>query len=159
LKGKITEIELNTKDKNIRDMNRGITEFKKGYQPKTILVMDEQGDLLADPQKILFRWKNYFCQLLNVQGPGGIRQTEIHTAEPFVPGPNAAEVEVALRKMKTYKAPGSDQISAELVQAGGGTLHSEIHKLIMLIWNKEELPHQWKESIVVPIHKKSDKTD
>jgi hypothetical protein len=29
----------------------------------------------------------------------------------------------------------------------------------MLIWNKEELPHQWKESIVVPIHKKSDKTD
>jgi sorting nexin-29 len=28
-----------------------------------------------------------------------------------------------------------------------------------LIWNKEELPHQWKESIVVPIHKKGDKTD
>jgi hypothetical protein len=27
------------------------------------------------------------------------------------------------------------------------------------IWNKEELPHQWKESIVVPIHKKNDKTD
>jgi hypothetical protein len=37
-------------------------------------------------------------------------------------------------------------------------LHSEIHKLITLIWNKEELPHQWKESIV-PIHKKCDKTD
>jgi hypothetical protein len=29
----------------------------------------------------------------------------------------------------------------------------------MLIWNKEELPQQWKESFVVPIHKKSDKTD
>jgi hypothetical protein len=29
----------------------------------------------------------------------------------------------------------------------------------MLIWNKEELPHQWKESTVVPIHKKGDKTD
>jgi hypothetical protein len=28
----------------------------------------------------------------------------------------------------------------------------------MLIWNKEELPHQWKESIVVPLHKKGDKT-
>jgi hypothetical protein len=61
--------------------------------------------------------------------------------------------------MKRYKAPGSDQIAAELIQAGGGTLHSEIHKLIMLIWNKEELPHQWKESIVVPIDKKGDKTD
>jgi hypothetical protein len=29
---------------------------------------------------------------------------------------------------------------------------------IKLIWNKE-LPHQWKESVVVPIHKKGDKTD
>jgi hypothetical protein len=38
-------------------------------------------------------------------------------------------------------------------------LRSEIHKLIKLIWNKKELPHQWKESIVVPIHKKGDKTD
>jgi hypothetical protein len=85
LKDKITETELNSKNKNIRDLYRGITEFKKGYQPKTNLVKDERGDLLADPQKILTTWKNYFCQLLNVQGPGGIRQTEIHTAEPFVP--------------------------------------------------------------------------
>jgi hypothetical protein len=95
-----------------------ITEFKKGYQPKTNLVKDERGDLLADPQKILTRWKNYFFQLLNVQGPGSIRQTEIHTAEPFVPEPSAAEVEVAIRKLKRYKAPGSDQIPAELIQAG-----------------------------------------
>jgi hypothetical protein len=77
-----------------------------------------------------------------------------------VPEPSAAELEVAIRKMKSYKAPGSDQIPAELIQAGwGGTLHSEIYKLIMLFWNKEELPHQWKESIVVPIHKKGNTTD
>jgi hypothetical protein len=38
-------------------------------------------------------------------------------------------------------------------------LCSEIHKLIKLIWNKEELSHQWKESIVGPIHRKGDKTD
>jgi hypothetical protein len=57
---------------------------------------------------------------LNVQGAGGIRQTEIYTAEPFVPEPSAAEVEVAIRKLKSYKAPGSDQIPAELNQAGGG---------------------------------------
>jgi hypothetical protein len=80
LKDKINELKLNSKNKNIRDLYRGITEFKKGYQPKTTLVKDERGDLLADPQKILTRRKNYFCQLLNVQGPGGIRQTEIHTA-------------------------------------------------------------------------------
>jgi hypothetical protein len=117
LQDKIAEIELNSKNKIIRDMYRGISEFKKGYQPKTSLVKDERGDLLADPQKILTRWKNYFCRLLNVQGPGSIRQTEIHTAEPFMPEPSAAEVEVAIRKLKRYKAPGSDQIPAELILA------------------------------------------
>jgi hypothetical protein len=33
-------------------------------------------------------------------------------------------------------------------------LLSAIHMLINSIWNKEELPDQWKESIIVPIHKK-----
>jgi hypothetical protein len=51
LKNKINEIELNNKNKNIRDMYKGITEFKKSYQPKTNLVKDERGNLLADPQK------------------------------------------------------------------------------------------------------------
>jgi hypothetical protein len=156
LKDKVIEIELNSKNNNIRDLHRGITEFKKGYQPKTYLVKDERGDLLADSQKKFTRWKNYFCRLLNVQGPGGIRQTEIHTAESFVPEPSAAEVEVAIRKLKRYKAPGSDQIPAEMIQAGRGGGHCipRQHKLIMLIWNKEELPHQQKESIVIPIHRK-----
>jgi hypothetical protein len=64
---------------------------------------------------MLTRLKNYFCQLLNL--PDGIRQNEIHTAEPFVPEPSAAEFEVAIRKMKRYKTPVSDQIPSELIQA------------------------------------------
>jgi hypothetical protein len=68
LKDKINEIELNSKNKNSRDLYRGITEFKKGYQPKNNLKKNERGNFLADPQQILTRWKNYFCQLLNVQG-------------------------------------------------------------------------------------------
>jgi hypothetical protein len=91
-------------------------------------------------------------------GAGGIRQTDIHAEEPFVPQTNAAEVKVAIRKFKRYKAPVSDHIPAEMIQAGGPTLHSEIQKLIMLIWNKE-LPHQWKESTVIPIYKKGDNAD
>jgi hypothetical protein len=68
------------------------------------------------------RWKYYVCQLLNVQGPGGIRKTEIYAAEPFVPEPSAAEVDVTIRKMKRYKAPGFDQIPAELIQTGRGNI-------------------------------------
>jgi hypothetical protein len=73
----------------------------------------------------------------------------MHTVEPFVPEPSASEVGVAIGKLERYNSPGIDQIPAELIQAGGETLHSEVYMLIKLIWNKEELPHQWKESIVV----------
>jgi hypothetical protein len=34
---------------------------------------------------------------------------------------------------------------------------SVIHKLIKSVWNKEELPDQWKEFIIIPVHKKCDK--
>jgi hypothetical protein len=34
-----------------------------------------------------------------------------------------------------------------------------IHKLIASIWNEEELSDQWRESVIVPIHKMGNKTD
>jgi hypothetical protein len=71
LKYKINELESNSKNKNIRDLYRGKNKFKKGYQPRTNLVNDEKGYLLADPHKIVNRWRDYFCQLVNVQQVGG----------------------------------------------------------------------------------------
>jgi hypothetical protein len=55
--------------------------------------------------------------------------------------------------------PGSDEILAEPFQAGCEILLWAIPKLINSVWNKEELPYQWKESISVPVHMKDDKTD
>ena len=56
------------------------------------------------------------------------------------------------------KLPCTDQITAELIKAGGRTICSEIQKLSNSIWNKEELP-EWKEFIIVPIYKKGEKAD
>jgi hypothetical protein len=50
------------------------------------------------------------------------------------------DVETAVEKLKSCEAPDTHQILTELIQAGGNILHSEIHKLINSIWNKEELP-------------------
>ena len=62
-------------------------------------------------------------------------------------------------KLKSHKSPGIDQIPAELIKAEGKTIHYEIHKLIISIWNKEKEPEEWKKSIIVPIYKKVNKTD
>jgi hypothetical protein len=64
LKGKINELETNNKNKNIRDLYRGINEFKEGYQPRINIIKDENGNLLADPQNVLNRWKNVFNQVI-----------------------------------------------------------------------------------------------
>jgi hypothetical protein len=159
LKGKINELETNYKSKNIRDLYRGINEFKKGYQPRINIIKDENGNLLTDLQNVLNRWKNSFNQVLNMQRVHDVRRMDIRTADPLVPGPSTVEVEIAIGKLKSYKSPGSDQIPAELIKAGGETLYSKIHRLICSIWNNEELSQQWKKSIVIPIHKKDDKTD
>jgi hypothetical protein len=73
---------------------------------------------------------------LNEQGAWGVRQRGIYTAKPFVPEPSISDD--AIGKLKRYTSPAADQIPAELIQAGGGrgTMYSEIHKLIKLIWNK-----------------------
>jgi hypothetical protein len=55
-----------------------------------------------------------------------VRQTGIHTNELLLPDPSPFEVEIATAKLKKYKSPGSDQILAELIQAGGETLLSHI---------------------------------
>jgi hypothetical protein len=118
---------------------RGINDVKDGYQPRTNIVKDEQGDLFVDSHSVLARWKNYFSQMLNVHGVNEVRQTEIHTAEPLVPQPSAFVVKLAIEKLTGYKSPGIDQIPSELIKAGGKTILCETHKLIISIWNKEEL--------------------
>ena len=78
---------------------------------------------------------------------------------PNTTGMTHLKVEVAIERLKRHNSPGFYQIPLELIKAGGRTIRSEIHKLINSIWNREELPEEWKESIIVPIYKKGDKTD
>jgi hypothetical protein len=60
------------------------------------LRKDGNGGLVADFHSNLNRWKNYFCQLLNVHGDNDVRQSEIHTAEPLILEPCSFEVEIAI---------------------------------------------------------------
>jgi len=133
LRAKIKELETNSKIQNIRDLYMGINDFNRGYQPRCNIVKDEKGDLVADSHRIVARWSNYFSQLFNVHGVKDVGQAKIHTAEPLVPEPSASEVQLAINKLKSHKSPGTDQILAELIKAGGRKICLEIHKLITSI--------------------------
>ena len=73
LKAKIRELGTNSKMKNTRDLYRGNSDFKKGYQPRTNIVKDENGDLFADSQSNLASGKNHLSQLLNMCGVSDLK--------------------------------------------------------------------------------------
>jgi hypothetical protein len=83
----------------------------------TYIIKVVKGDLVADSDSILSRWKDHLCQLLDIHGVTYVRQTEIHTAEPVVPEASAFKGEMAIERLQRYKSPGIDQTPAELIQA------------------------------------------
>jgi hypothetical protein len=69
-----------------------------------------------------------------------------------VPEPSLFEEEIAIGKLRCYISPGTDNISAEFIKAGGERLYSEIRRFICCMWNKEELPQQRKEAVILSIY-------
>ena len=69
MKANIQELETNSNIKFIGDMQKGFSDFKKRYQPRTNTVKYEKGDLVAYSYSILDRCKNYFSKLFNPQEP------------------------------------------------------------------------------------------
>jgi hypothetical protein len=68
LRDKINELSTNSKNKNIRDLYRRINELKMRYQPRSNLVKDENGDLLADSHNIFEEVKEQLSVIQRTYG-------------------------------------------------------------------------------------------
>ena len=53
-----------------------------------------------------------------------------------------SEVEEAIRILKRNRSPGSDEITAEMIQAGEEQLVRQIHLLCNKAWNKSTIPEE-----------------
>jgi hypothetical protein len=87
-----------------------------------------------------------------------VRQMEVHIAEPLVLDPSRLEVEIVIAKLKRYKSLGSNQIPAELIQAGGETLLRSINSSI-LFGIKKNCLIGGKSLLFFKFTKRGDKTD
>jgi hypothetical protein len=66
--------------------------------------------------------------------------------------PTLEEVRDALNTLKNHKAPEADNIPAKLLKYEGNKVINAIHNLITLIWEQEQIPVEWTNSIICPIH-------
>nr|KAG5712781.1 hypothetical protein BaRGS_007378 [Batillaria attramentaria] len=61
--------------------------------------------------------------------------------------------------LRNGKAAGPDEIPAEAIKADTETAVNMLHSLFSKIWEKEEVPAQWKEGIIIKLPKKGDLRD
>jgi hypothetical protein len=73
--------------------------------------------------------------------------------------PTQDEVKQAIRQLKNGKAAGKDGLPAELLKAGSERLYDAIHRIILRIWEDEEMPEDWLNGLICPIYKKGNRLD
>jgi hypothetical protein len=73
--------------------------------------------------------------------------------------PTWAEIKIALKQMKSGKAPGLDNITLEVLKVYVETLIDLLYPMSVKIWMKEILPADWKKGMIVKLPKKGDTTN
>lgn len=91
--------------------------------------------------------------------PDPIETKTFQKAEPLVKEISKKEVRAAIRSLENWKAPGSDSIPSELIKYGGDDMYNFIYRVCHKVWQEEKMPENWNEAIIIPLHKKGDKTE
>jgi len=126
------------------------------------MCKNKKGELLGGEEEILRRWMEHFKELLDTESNGKEQvnqNTEASAQEQCIEEPNTQEVREVIKELRNNKAPGGDNICAEMVKYGGDKLIQLIYKLIKDVWRQEVMPKEWTMTIICPMHKKGDKTD
>ncbi|KAL4147798.1 hypothetical protein QTP88_002147 [Uroleucon formosanum] len=148
---------------NPKEFFRQCKTLKNGFKPTTKFVLNGEGVLLSITKDKADEFRKYFDQLLNSepnlsQGEDDEEWRELtnNNLRNEELEPNRAEIESIIKSLKNNKAAGEDQICAELLKLRGPSLTDGIFNLISMIWRKEEIPTDWRTSVICPIFKISD---
>ena len=146
---------------NIKDLYLVTKKLSGKFQQTDKPVKDKDGNPLTTTEEQLKRWAEHFKELLNRPVPE--TPPNIPPAETELPiscdPPSKAEIRKAILMLKNGKAAGPDEIPAEAIKADLETATDMLHNLFGKIWEKEEVPAQWKEGIVIKLPKKGDLRD
>ena len=130
-------------------------------------VKDENGVLLRDVERIREQWVRWFHTLLNATSP----RLDPYIAEGLDQWPENMPVEVQptmqeltddIRSLANGKAVGPDGVSVELFKItlnGDPALRRRLLDIVVRIWRGGEVPQQWKDAIIMVLHKKKDRTE
>ena len=146
---------------NLRDLYLVTKKLTGKFQQTDKPVMDKNGNPLTTTKEQLKRWAEHFRELLN--RPTRDSPPDIPPAETELPiscdKPSKTEIKKAIMTLRSGKAAGPDEIPAEAIKADIETAVQMLYSLFSKIWEKEEVPAQWKEGIIIKLPKKGDRRD
>jgi len=160
MKNVIESIEEDQKHNNRRKMYQTVNQFKKGYKHKFSIIRNKKEELAVNTNMKAETWKEYFDKLLNIEEPRELIKKgnkEMGEVEVEVEELTIEDVKKTIRNLKTNKAAGTDGIRPELIKYVGNKLQNRMYELVRQIWEEERIPEEWKETIIVPIHKIGDR--
>jgi len=157
----ITEsTEEDQKHNNTRKIYETVNQFKKGYQHKFSIIRNKKGELAMNTKEKVEIWKEHLEKLLNGEEPKELIKKgnkEISDVDVEAEELTISDVKKAIRNLKNNKAAGTDGIHPELIKYRGNKLLTRMYELVRQIWVEEGILEEWKETIIVPIHKRGDR--
>ncbi|XP_058839558.1 uncharacterized protein LOC131695048 [Topomyia yanbarensis] len=148
-------MELLCRSQDTRKFYQKLNASRKGFVSQAGICRDKDGSLLTDNHEVIERWKQHFDEHLNGeknmgtddQGNGGFDYVSA-VEDGNEPTPTLREVKDAIQQLKNNKAAGKDGIAAELIKSGPKKLVTCLHRLVVRIWEIEQLPEEWKERVI-----------
>jgi len=152
-----TNIEEGIGKGNSKTAFQTLKKLTKNEQHKSSVIEDSNGNLLTESSAVLNRWTEYCTELYNyeLKTEPSIINKQQYQKEPIENIPILqAEIEDAVKKLKTGKSPGVDNVPGELIKYGGNETIKALTTLCQKIWQLKEWPKEWTQSLVIPIPKK-----
>jgi hypothetical protein len=154
----LIEIERHRSIQNSSKFYKRLNDVRRPFEPQVAMCRAKNGELLANKDPVLARWKENFQEHLN-EGSGSeqpTRSVDLRDDGVNIDLLRCEEIEGAL---KNNKAAGADSIADELLKNGGPNLMGALHEVILQAWTSETLPRSWTERVVSSVYKKGNKLD
>ncbi len=72
--------------------------------------------------------------------------------------PTTSEIKSAIGNLKNGKAPGADNIAAEMLRADIQKMTELLHPILKEVWEKEDIPTEFIDALIIKLAKKGDRT-
>ena len=128
-------------------------DFVSGrFQSTCKPVRNEAIVLLRTAQEEIHRWKEHFGRVLNHEEPLN-PGNELNIRTDCI---KRAEIKNAIKKLKSGKAAGCDNMPPEAIKARGEVSEEVLLDLCNHTWSEGKVPDEWKKGLIIKLPKKGD---